>query len=99
MQLRCAVFVCVGVGLFSPAVLAQTERDANATSCEAGVGRTPDAQQREDSRSLVFDDSMLFAVHRTPSYDRLPESATRGHQAEPPSTPGDAGPQREPRRC
>jgi hypothetical protein len=99
MQMRYAVFVCVGVGLFSPAVLAQTERDANATSCEAGVGRTPDVQQREDSRSLVFDGSMLFAVHRTPSFDRLPESATRGHEARTPTTPGGPGPQREPRRC
>jgi hypothetical protein len=80
---------------------AQNEQDFCATSCEADAGRTSDGPQPacEDSRSLVFDDSTLFTVHRTPSYDRLPESTTRGHRPETPTTPREATPQREPRRC
>jgi hypothetical protein len=97
---RHAVLVfAVLAGACPPLALAHNDKDNPATSCEAQVSRTPDALPAEDSRSLIFDDSTLFAVHRTPSHDRLPEGATRGQQAKPPSTPGEAGPQREPRRC
>jgi hypothetical protein len=99
---RHAVLVfAVLAGACPQAAFAQNEQDICATSCEAGTGRTRDGAGPacEDARSLIFDDSTLFTVHRTPSYDRLLESTTRGHEPETPTTPREAKPQREPRRC
>jgi hypothetical protein len=92
------VFAVLAV-TFPPTAFAHNEADNPATSCAAEVGRTPNALPDEDARSLVFDDSTLFTVHRMPSYDRLPESTARDHPPETLTTPREAPPQRTPPRC
>ena len=103
VHLRYVIIVCAG--LAAQTALAGDERDVQAQSHEAGVGRPPDTQRKPDGdldpRSLVFDDTELFTVHgagrQYDFYAARPDSAACGREIQTPTAPGDAGPQRGPR--